>query len=334
MSRLSSMMRFFTITLAVAALAIPSFAAGASSEALALVPADAATVGMVRLDELRSSPLSGRLFTEADKATLDGDTLKFMQDAGLDPRRDVDLVVMAVSPGTSPTDHQVLVQFVGRYDIARLSSAVKGRGAVATTVDAGTYFKLPENSDDGHHDGAVAFVDNGLVLAGTESAIVEALSARKNGGTNFRARSPLAGDIARIDPSATSWLVMDVPRSSRLTGGHQTYTGATSGPGMAIASAIKHVSVVTVWATDAGTDLLFGATAKSSDDETRQLLEDTVRGMLAAWRLTVQDKAPQLVSIIRQFEVKRDGDSVSLSGKIPAEMLKTLATTHHSTMAK
>ena len=334
MFRLNSIAKSLTLTVALGALAAPTFAFTSSAEALSLVPADAATVGMVRLDEMRSSPLSGRMFTEADKATLDGDTQKFMQDAGLDPRRDVDVVVMAIAPGTSPTDQQILVQFIGHYDAARLAAAAKSRGAVAKVVADGTYFKLPQESGDSHPDGAVAFVDNGLVLAGTESSVLEALAARRNGGTNFRARSPLAADVARIDSSATSWLVLDVPRSSRLTGGRQTYTGATSGPGLAIASAIKHVSVVTVWATDAKTELRFGASAKSSDDETRQLLEDTVRGMLAAWRLTVQDKAPQLVSIIRQFEVKRDGDGVSLSGTIPADMIKTLAAQHHNTMAK
>ena len=61
------------------------------------------------------------------------------------------------------------------------------------------------------------------------------------------------------------------------------------------------------------------------DHGSRELIEDTARGLLSGWRLAVQEKAPELVSVIRKFSVERDSQGVTLSGRITAEMIKTLS---------
>ena len=45
---------------------------------------------------------------------------------------------------------------------------------------------------------------------------------------------------------------------------------------------------------------------------------------LAAWRLAVQDKAPELLPILRQFKVERTAEGVSLSGSVPSNALLKL----------
>jgi hypothetical protein len=42
-------------------------------------------------------------------------------------------------------------------------------------------------------------------------------------------------------------------------------------------------------------------------------------------RLAAQDKSPDLVSVLRKFTVSRTGNSVSISGTVPAESIKTFA---------
>ena len=69
--------------------------AAASDEALALVPPDVASVGVIRLDALRASPFAARLFSETDQLAVDGDAAKFLAETGLRPRQDVDVVVVA-----------------------------------------------------------------------------------------------------------------------------------------------------------------------------------------------------------------------------------------------
>ena len=79
-----------------------------------------------------------------------------------------------------------------------------------------------------------------------------------------------------------------------------------------------------VWAKDTGDSLELGATGLSSDTETLQLLEDTVKGALAAMRLAVKDKAPEMVSVLRKFDVNRKSDSITVEGSIPAATLRQL----------
>jgi hypothetical protein len=45
-------------------------------------------------------------------------------------------------------------------------------------------------------------------------------------------------------------------------------------------------------------------------------------------RLAAQDKAPDLVSTLRRFNVSRTDDSVTVSGSVPAETFRTWAAKH------
>ena len=77
-------------------------------------------------------------------------------------------------------------------------------------------------------------------------------------------------------------------------------------------------------ATDTGNALELGAIGLTNDTETLQLLEDTIKGALAAMRLAVKDKQPELVSVLRRFDISRKSDSITVEGSIPAEMLKDM----------
>lgn len=315
------------LALAAAVLLVP--AAFAKNDALSLIPNDAVTVGVVHLAEMRTSPLSSALFQQTDKITTDGDAEDFLIDAGLKPSQDIDLLMVATSPrSTTGRDADVLIAAEGRFDIARLSAALVKRGAVQKSG----YFLLPDKRDDGEVEkhGAVAFPDAHLALVGTEQAVKEALASRAAGGTTFGSASGLGRDMSRIDPKATAWALVDVPRAQRLTG-----TGKLSGKSdssAAINTALRTVSTVALWATDNGDAIKLGAFGLSRDPETLELLEDTLRGALSAMRLAVQDKQPDMVSVLRRFSVSRSNDAVTISGSVPAETFKKFAAEHEKHM--
>ena len=309
--------RTAAVFVAILALAIPAFA---KDDALSLVPANAVTVGMVKLQELRSSPLSSMLFEQTDKMSTDGEAQKFLTDAGLAPAKDVDVLVVATSPRTNlGSDADVLVIAEGRFNVERLSSALVSRGAVKKNG----YFVIPESGGKDHETGAVAFPTASLAVAGNERAVAAALEARANGGTSFRSANGLGMDLARIDRGASAWALVDVTRAARLAKGGTINTGKGQ-PGEALAAAIRTVSTVAVWAKDTGNALELGAFGLSNDTETLQLLEDTVRGALSAMRLAVKDKAPEMVGVLRGFQVSRKNDSIQIEGSIPAGTLRDL----------
>ncbi|HYC91374.1 MAG TPA: hypothetical protein VEO54_19290 [Thermoanaerobaculia bacterium] len=311
---MTRVLRSFVVLMAVAVLALP---AAAKDDALSLVPANAVTVGMVKLSDMRSSPLSGFLFLHMDKMSTDGEAAKFLSDAGLQPTRDVDTLVVATTPrSTLGSEADVLVIAEGRFQPEKLTSAIVSRGA----VKKGAYILLPEKEGE---NGAVAFLSPSLAIAGNERSVIAALEARANGGTGFRSRGALGLDLGRVDAKATAWALVDVTRAARLAKGGDINTGKGQS-GEALQAAIKTLQTVAVWATDTGDALELGAIGLSNDSETLQLLEDTVKGALAAMRLAVKDKQPELVSVLRRFDINRKSDSITVEGSIPAATLRDL----------
>ncbi len=317
------MKKLFLCAAVLAAVFVP--AALAKSGAMSLVPNDAVSVGVVKLAEMRTSPLSGALFQQTAHMSMDADGEAFLLDAGLQPSKDVDVIVFATSPrSTLGSEADVLIAADGRFNIERLTSALVSRGAVKKTSAHGAYLLLPESArHNGDQNGAVAFPDAHLALVGSEAAVLEALANRATGGTSFFTASGLGRDLARVDPKATAWALIDVARAQRIVGAPHMKTDTA--PGAAISSALRTVSTVALWATDTGDAIKLGAFGLAHDAETLGLLEDTLRGALSALRLAAQDKSPDLVSTLRRFSVSRSDDSVTISGSVPAETFRTWA---------
>ncbi|MGZ7042617.1 MAG: hypothetical protein ACXVH7_12565, partial [Thermoanaerobaculia bacterium] len=88
-------------SLAILALTLTAASAFAKTDALSLVPNDAVSVGVVRLSEIRTSPLSSTLFEQTDKMCSNGDADRFLTDAGLAPTKDIDVIVVSTVPRTA-----------------------------------------------------------------------------------------------------------------------------------------------------------------------------------------------------------------------------------------
>lgn len=309
--------------IAAAVLLAAPVAFATSNGAMSLIPRDAVSVGVVHVSDMRSSPLSGMLFQQTDKVSANGDAERFLTEAGLKPSKDVDLLVVSVTPKTAlGNESKVLVAAEGRFSVERLTAALTQRGAKEKKTANGSYYTLPESAKDDTH-GAVAFPDAHLALAGDETSVAQALADRANGGTAFTTAGGLARDMSRIDTNATAWALVDVARASRLTNAPHIENQSPSAK--QISAALNHVTTVALWATDTGDSLKLSAFGMANDAETLELLEDTLRGGLAAMRLAVQDKQPELVGVLRRFNVKRSNDSITISGSVPAESLKMFA---------
>jgi len=313
----------------LAAVAFPLAAAKPLDDALALIPPDAASAGLVRVLDLRTSPLFDRVFSETGRMSGDADAERFLAETGLNPKLDVDLVAFAASPGRSGGG-SVLVAFEGRFDAAKLTSATAGRGAEKKTTPSGDYFLLKDGKHDrtSHENGAIAFVSDRLIVAGSELAVAQALARRAAGGGGFAAGAGLGRETSRLDPKASAWVLVDmakVPMAGRPGG------GSGDNPAAAVVSAMKSVTVAALSVTADGDALKLSATGVSDDAETRQNLEDAVRGVLAVWRMAVQEKQPDLVPVLRGFKVTQGKDGVTISGTLPGSAVRALNEKRHAT---
>ena len=99
---------------------------------------------------------------------------------------------------------------------------------------------------------------------------------------------------------------------------------------MALVSSMKNVQLLAIQVTAKGDALKLAATGYVADEETAGLMEDALRGVLAAWRLAAQEKSPDTVSVLRKFTVSRDKGSVSISGTLPGATVRALAEKKHA----
>lgn len=312
------------LAFAFAAAASSLAAARATDDALSLVPPDAASVAVVRFNELRSSPLAGRLFSDADHIHGDGEAARFLEESNLKPREDVDTVVI-VGLVPSGSDTPALALFEGRFDPERLGAAALSRGA----TKVGDYYLVPEKAS-ARQSGrqAVAFVSPRLILAGSESAVTAALAARAAGGTAFSSGAGLGHQLSRIDRAASMWALVDVTRYPAIQKGLGRSGAAGNGGSEAagaLLSAMKSVTLFSFQASVRSDDLVVTASGVSADAETRQLLEDSLRGVIAMWRLAASEKSPEIVSVLRKFRIESDGDSVTVRGTLPGSVVRSLA---------
>ncbi len=316
---------------AAALLLLPAagaFAVRRTEDPLALVPANAATVGVMHWNELRQTPLGAKVFADIDHMSGDDDAARFLQETGLTPREDIDTVIVAMSPGAQGgRPESGLVLFEGRFDLVRIAAALTSRGATLQSSPAGQFYRLSESSGE---PGAVALVNRMLLVCGNEAAVVAALGRRESGGEGgLTSGQGLGRHLSRVDRDASAWALVDLARFPSARPGAPEGEG-NGEPSRALVGAMKSVSLIALQATVRGENVDFAATGLSADAENRELLEDALKGMLAMWRLAVSDKAPELVPVIRRFQIDSDGEGVSIRGTLPAGLLKSLSEKHQA----
>jgi hypothetical protein len=311
--------KFSILAIAAGLLALRAFAGPAElTDGLSLVPSDALAVGGIHFDRLKSSAVAAGLFHETDAVSADGKAAQFLHDAGLDPKRDVDSAVFSLS-SSGGKDPGPLVVFEGRFNPSALAAATLSRGAVRVDAAPLAYYRLPAHAGDHPHEaGAVAFVSSKLVLAGSEPALLRALDAYAAGTSGLPPHTFLSDARARVDTHAAAWAVVDTARLQQLH--PPTSHPVSDSPTAQLANALRSLSLVTFEANVSDRTVSISATGLASDEETRQNLEDVLRGMLAAWRMSAQSKNPDLVSAIRKIRVARTDEGVTISGDIPADV--------------
>lgn len=307
-------------------LAAPALAVRRTEDPLALVPGDAATVAVIHWNELRASPFGAQVLDRMDGVSTDGDASRFLRETGLSPRDDIDTVVLATAKHPGSSD-DALVVFEGRFDVARIASALTSRGATLQKGTSGEFYRLP--AEHGDRGGAVALVNPRLVVAGSEAAVSAALGRRESGGSGgLMSGQGLGRQLSRVDRDASAWALVDLTRYSVTQSREMHVDVGVEGdgePSRAIVGAMKSMSLLALQARVHGDAIDVSATGLSADAENRALLQDSLRGLLAMWRLAVQEKSPEMVSVIRGFRVDSDAEGVSINGTLPGSLLRSLA---------
>jgi hypothetical protein len=305
--------------IAVAMLLCSDAIASTRDRLLSLVPADAVSVGMLRVDDMRRSPTAQTMFTKMTAGGVNAEAERLLREAGLKPTEDVDLVLVTLSPSSSPDRPRPLVAATGRFDPVRLGNVIASRGGMRRNLLGTTYFLAPENDVRPGEHPAFCFYDRGVVLAGTEDAVTAAIRTLRSGQNRF-ATTRLGREFDRIDPRASGWMLFDVDRARTI----RNVKAPGAGPfGDQAYAALQNISTISLWVAETPAGIEFESAAITADDETRGLVADVLKGLLSSLRIAAQEKQPEMVSVIRRFDVDKTSDAVTLSGTVPAAQVNS-----------
>jgi len=309
----------FGALVAGAALAVPPTV----PELLPLVPQEAQVVVAVDAAALRTHPLvQGWLLDHADWSNADAAAARFLAEAGLDPLRDVTAMVVALVPSGSHGDPVVFL--AGRFDAPAIAAALTKRGATPVTLGTVSGLRLPEKDRAGAA-AVLAQPSPELIVVGSEALVAESLSVK--GSTNPLVDTAVGS--GQVDPRAPFWAVAAISAEARQKAADAA-SRIQGDSGEPLRQAVMATGVVQKVAVQAFLDdsLRLSGVAVADTAENAELLRDTVKGVLAAARLHCQDRAPELVGVLRDVQVRAAGSQVTLAGAVPVALIEKLIAEH------
>src|SRR5262249_42780716 len=139
---------------------------------------------------------------------------EFQTKTGIDIERDIDHVIACIQPGASDADHNGFVLLRGNFDSARLEALAKEHGATLVPAQGVRLLHFthdmnrdmnrdmsgdkPAGRHVGDKNGAIGFVEPGLIVLGDETSIQRAF---RPGATNIGSNEELMNMIADVEGS-------------------------------------------------------------------------------------------------------------------------------------
>ncbi|MFN7974714.1 MAG: hypothetical protein U0166_20585 [Acidobacteriota bacterium] len=325
------------LALSIVALSVPTRADSglASLESrLALIPENAAFVLAVDFESLRRSDLYDKYGKEKEDA-LEADHAPFrelIEETGLDPRKDVDTLILGTSPSVGKTPLAAAGVVTGRFDTERIGAALKKEGAkIVKASGHAIYLPIKPGESDVAGKDTARLRDHDprtargrLRHAGLRHAASRRQRSRRQGLPRWRRQS--RADLGPRHPGTDR----GDRALARFLGQGQSALGQDGLP--PALRTLKSVETVT-FSLNLSDAVDVAARATCGKPEDAMLVHDAIKGMLAMAKLASQEDNRDLAGAIDLAQIQNDGNAVTFSIKVPADVIEkwhdTIEKLHH-----
>jgi hypothetical protein len=295
---------------------LPTFASTrvAGPDELKYIPADAAIVAYANVRDVMGSQFRQSLRQVLPDHDKQGQN-EFQTKTGIDIERDIDHVIACIQPGATDADHNGFVLLRGNFDSTRLEALAHEHGAQLVPAQGVRLLRFNHSTGDNpmHHgdkNGAIGFVEPGLIVLGDEASIQRAF---RPGATNIGTNEELMGMIADVEgTSANLWAVGRMDAIARDP--HMPPQIAAQIPSVKTFSASSRI--------DGGLSGILRAEAR--DDEAAKNLRDVIQGFLALARMQTGSR-PEFDSLLRSVQLSGTGKTVAISFEVPSEFIQAMS---------
>lgn len=282
--------------------------AAADTALLNLIMPDARTVAGIDVERAKSSALGQFMLSQMQHENQDLDKFSLM--SGFDPRRDLREIVVASTAGPDTGRDHGLVVARGRFDVARISSAMKLHHAQTEQ-----YMGVELLSGE-HKQGAVAFLDATTAVLGEVNNVKAAIQRRRAGGT---LDPRIAQKIQQISGQNDVWVSTTLPVASF----------ADRMPDRNVGGAMKGDALKGIEQASAG--LRFGAVnveisgeAVARSDKDATALADVVRFLANLVQLNSDTKSNEFARILDTLDLRTESNVVKFSVSVPEEQIEKM----------
>jgi hypothetical protein len=242
--------------------------------------------------------------------------VELQEKTGIDPERDLDLVVVAGGRDSGV----VLVR--GRFDHYKLARSIEtSKKGVTTKKHEGVSMYLHDEGK--RYATAVAFVGDDMVVLGSQPGVEATLTSHAQGAGGLKANAALMALLQGLKPGSTFWMVGDQSLLSQLPSSmpHLGAGGDAQGPRAASLGLPPLKSVVATG--DLEPDVSIDLTAEAGSDADARNLADVVRGLVAMASLQSGQK-PELKGLTSAISVTTEAQRVRLTARLPYTLLEAL----------
>jgi hypothetical protein len=289
-----------------------SLLGASSADELTYLPSDAKVVAFANVREIMDSELHQKL-RDTTATRSDHGLARFEEETGVDVTRDVDYVYAALG-GSDAVDASnqgpPLVMVRGRFDVVRIEGLVRSKGGAVEDYKGVRLLTIAE--PNGTMDGALAFVEPGLIAMGGGTAVRRALDAHSSGAANASGNEELMR-LVRGANDGNAWVVARFDALSMA--GHIPQDMLQKLPAINWVTVTGHVNG----------GIRAAVRAEARDDAAAKNLREVVTGMLALAKLGAGQQQGDLTALVNSIELGGEGNTVSLGVSVPIEIFDRLA---------
>ena len=268
---------------------------------LVYIPADSQVVGYANVREIMDSELRRKIMRFGGPDQPGGGFLE--EHTGLSVERDIDHVVISMTNGDDLHGPPSLAIVRGIFDEDRIEQLVREKGGAVETYRNIRVLAHPESNV------SVAFVEPGLVAAGTTAAVRQAIDAKVS-GNSVRGNADLMR-LLRESDDGNAWAVA---RFDALAGG-----------GRLPAELADQLPAITWLSVNGYVDGGVRGTvrAEARDEMAADDLRQVIQGFVALARMQTRQR-PEFADLLNSLQLGGQGNTVSLSFSVPSEVIDSI----------
>jgi hypothetical protein len=273
------------------------------------LPSDYQVIFGMNVERFVASPAYER-HVEMHGEKIGNDLEVFIEQTGVDPRRDISYLVAAGRAGDQGKGKGVIV-VAGRFNQDTITSYIRSKTSpVELQYGGALVMMIPDAKNDAIEKG-IAFLSNQEIALGDLDSLKAILDVRADPSKSILNNSNIAPLISNISTNEMFWFAGDAA-------GILSKAPVTNPLGANVAS------IRNIFGTLDISDIVSGKiTATAADAESAAKLVDVAKGLIALGQLA-GDQNPDFVTLLQGLVITQDASKVSVTLNVPLDLLERL----------